>query len=337
MIRNQEDCLKAISILEPNLVVGKKAGEFAIWCRAVRAWTSGHGNRNGVVAACAEDLIAHRCPEFAPSLAQVDISDEHLRAFFAGFATAEAHFGASRDGHPSFTVNMRGDDSALLGLFHGRFRLGRLVAVPPRGPSRAALSWRVSRLVELRSLVGLLNKHPPRGRVARIYDAWRALVLLEERTAARRELAERSGGGAPTSPGSAKSSRTRQRFGAHATLLRSVRGPRRLADLTPQPGMPRGAVSPLRERQPATPSSRPSGRGRRPLLRRASVPMAAGRRRSSSGRLAAVPWRAGSGWRASGQSSSKVSERACARSVAYRARPTSSNGETGAPPRCRAT
>jgi hypothetical protein len=155
----------------------------------MRAWTSDHRDRNRIIAACAEELIGHRRPEHVPSLEGVDITGEHLLAFFAGFATAEGHFGASQNGHPGFLINVRDDDRALLHLFCDRFGIGHLVGVPPRGTSRAALSWRVSRRVELRQLVGLLDRHPPRGRVARIYQAWRVLVLLEKGTAERRELA----------------------------------------------------------------------------------------------------------------------------------------------------
>jgi hypothetical protein len=63
LIQRQADCHRAVSILEPNLVLGKKAGEFVIWRRAVRAWTSDHSDRNRIIAACAEELIGHRRPE----------------------------------------------------------------------------------------------------------------------------------------------------------------------------------------------------------------------------------------------------------------------------------
>src|ERR687891_307011 len=65
--------------------------------------------------------------------------------------------------------------------FRERFRLGRLKDVPPFRTSQAALSWRIARLDELRVLTRLLDQYPPRGRVFRIYEAWRELVLLKER------------------------------------------------------------------------------------------------------------------------------------------------------------
>jgi hypothetical protein len=62
--------------------------------------------------------------------------------------------------------------------------------VPAAGRSKAALSWRIGRLSELRHLVDVLDACPPRGRAGRVYAAWRQLVVLESRGgAARRRLA----------------------------------------------------------------------------------------------------------------------------------------------------
>jgi hypothetical protein len=110
--------------------------------------------------------------------------------FLAGFASAEAHFGASDRGSPAFVINLRADDGPLLRLFHRFIGVGHLRDIAPAGSSRAALSWRVGRLSELRRLVELFEIHGPRGRAGYVYAAWRELVRLELRTGAiRRALA----------------------------------------------------------------------------------------------------------------------------------------------------
>jgi hypothetical protein len=191
LVQRQAECLRIMSILDRPQLLGKKLGEYAIWRSAVVAWTSKNDDRHEVVAKCAEQLRSHRRFDNAPDCAEVDITDERLLAFFAGFVTAEAHFGASSGGHPSFRINLRRDDGGLLRLFHDRLTLGRLADVPPYRTSKAAVSWRVGRLAELRALTELLDRYPPRGRVLRIYEAWRELVLLRDRRrrSTRQELA----------------------------------------------------------------------------------------------------------------------------------------------------
>jgi hypothetical protein len=132
-------------------------------------WTSLDSERDGGFAAAA-----------------VSITDDRFLAFLAGFATAEAHFGATLEGHPHFRINLRSDDGDLLLAFRDRLRLGHLVDVPPYGTSHAAVSWRIGRLSELRALTHALDRYPPRGRVLRIYEAWRELVLLEDRRSRKR-------------------------------------------------------------------------------------------------------------------------------------------------------
>jgi hypothetical protein len=120
----------------------------------------------------------------------VDITRDRLAPFLAGFASAEAHFGASSAGSPIFVVNVRSDDGPLLRCFRDAVHAGYLRDVAPAGRSQAATSWRVGRLSELRRLVGVLDECPPRGRVAGVYAAWRELVLLDPRPGdARRRLA----------------------------------------------------------------------------------------------------------------------------------------------------
>jgi hypothetical protein len=190
VVRRQADCLRLVSILDRHSVLGKKLGEYGIWRAAVRAWTGTRADRMRMLAEHAQQLRIYRSVDNLPAQSEVHISMERLLAFLAGFATAEAHFGATAEGHPFLTINLRRDDGDLLRLFHERLGLGRLAQVRARGTSRAALSWRVTRLTDLRVLVGHLDRYPPRGRVLRIYELWRQLVLLEDRRSGRRrELA----------------------------------------------------------------------------------------------------------------------------------------------------
>jgi hypothetical protein len=192
VVRRQADCLRVVSILDRHGLIGKKLGEYEIWRAAVEAWTGTRGDRKRVVAECSERLRAYRSADNVPAASEVHISTHRLLAFLAGFVTAEAHFGATPEGHPFLRINLRRDDGDLLRVFHDRLEVGRLVPVAPRGTSRAALSWRVARLADLRVLVRHLDRYPPRGRVLRIYEAWRELVLLEDRRSGRRrELAAR--------------------------------------------------------------------------------------------------------------------------------------------------
>jgi hypothetical protein len=187
IVERQADCQRIVSILDRHRLLGKKRGEYQIWRIAIAALTGIRGDRQCVVAECSRQLrLYRRFDVLGPS--EVSITDHQLWAFLAGFVTAEAHFGATREGHPHFTINLRKDDGELLRLFRNRLGLGRLAEVPPRGTSREALSWRIGRLDELRVLTGVLDKYPPRGRVLRIYEAWRELVLLTERRSGQRRL-----------------------------------------------------------------------------------------------------------------------------------------------------
>ena len=187
-VARQADCLKAVNLLDAWPPLGKAAHVFRIWKRAVRLWTAEGGSSPGLAKLAADLRSRHRYPRPAPC--EVDITEPDLAAFLAGFASAEAHFGATEAGSPSFTINLRADDGPLLTLFQRVFEVGYLSEVKAAGRSRAALSWRVGRLDDLRRLVTLLDEHPPRGRAAYVYAAWRELILLEPRPAsARRPLA----------------------------------------------------------------------------------------------------------------------------------------------------
>jgi hypothetical protein len=157
--------------------------------QAVPAQRTSRPQTNWIVQRQADCLrmvsILDRYPLLGKKLGQYEI---WRKAFLAGFATAEAHFGATSEGHPHFRINLRRDDGELLRALRNQLGLGRLVDVPPYRTSHAAVSWRVSRLTELRALTYVLDRYPPRGRVLRIYEAWRELVLLEDRRSGRRRL-----------------------------------------------------------------------------------------------------------------------------------------------------
>jgi LAGLIDADG endonuclease len=188
IVQRQADCQRLVSILDRYRLLGKKQGQYAIWRTAIAAWTGMRGDRQRVVAACSKQLRAHRHFDVVAGPSEVSITDDQLCAFLAGFVTAEAHFGATSEGHPHFRINLRRDDGELLHLFRDRLGLGYLAEVPAYRTSKAALSWRVTRLDEVRALTQLLDRYPPRGRVLAVYEAWRDLVLLKERRSGQRRL-----------------------------------------------------------------------------------------------------------------------------------------------------
>jgi hypothetical protein len=189
MVSRRADCERIVEILDSNPPLGKAAREFDLWRAAVSVW-SADGGGSPVLAELGAELRARR-DKAAPAACPVDISTWRVAAFLAGFASAEAHFGSTDAGFPSFTINLRADDEPLLALFHRVVGVGHLRAIPATGSSRPAASWRVGRRVELRRLAALFDDHPPRGRAADVYSAWRELVLREGLGASsRRALAE---------------------------------------------------------------------------------------------------------------------------------------------------
>jgi hypothetical protein len=187
IVERQADCQRMVSIFDRHRLLGKKAGEYQIWRSAVAALAGIRDDRQSLVAECSRKLRLYRRFD-VPGPSEVSITDDLLWPFLAGFVTAEAHLGATTEGHPHFRINLRKDDGELLRLFCNRLGLGRLVEVPPHRTSREALSWRIGRLDELRALTRVLDNYLPRGRVLRIYEAWRELVLLRERRHGQRRL-----------------------------------------------------------------------------------------------------------------------------------------------------
>jgi hypothetical protein len=167
-------------------LLGKKAGDFLIWQRAVAVWNEpARGARRWQqLAGLASELRAHRDPSHRPDYTGVDISPKTLAGFLAGFASAEAHFGASRTGHPRFVIKLRADDTAVLSLLAQRFGVGRLVPGPASDRGRPQTAWLVTKLAELRRLVSVFDADPPLGRAGRVYRHWRRLVVATDRSAA---------------------------------------------------------------------------------------------------------------------------------------------------------
>jgi hypothetical protein len=188
MVARKLDCLQVAKILTQRCPLGKAARQFDIWRRAVHTWVTDGGTSPALPALAAELRVLHRSARPVPC--PVDINESDLSAFLAGFASAEAHFGASDVGSPAFVINLRADDGPLLGLFQRTFEIGHLRDIAPAGSSRAAVSWRIGRIRDLRRLVAVFDMHPPRGRAGYVYSAWRELVMLELRTSVvRRALA----------------------------------------------------------------------------------------------------------------------------------------------------
>jgi LAGLIDADG endonuclease len=186
VVQSMDHCSALATSLRTMPLLGKKAGDFRIWHRAVAAWndpTLG-ALRWQRLAQFASELRAHRDPSYDGDYTRVYISTDTLAGFLAGFASAEAHFGATRTGHPRFVIKLRADDTAVLSLLADRFGAGRLVSVPASDRGRPQTAWFVTRLEELRHLVSVFDRDPPLGRAGRIYPHWRRLVIATDRSAA---------------------------------------------------------------------------------------------------------------------------------------------------------
>lgn len=195
-VQTIDDCMRLVLLLDTLPLLGKKAGDFRIWRMGVARWAQlddGRG-RWPHLTELARTLRAHREPRYATDYTWGCVSDGYLEGFLAGFASAEAHLGASREGHPRFALKVRADDSSVLALLASRLQVGRLVPVASDRSRRAQTTWLVTGLAELRSLVSVFDRHPPLGRAGRIYTCWRQLVLSTDRSGAtRRALAAQVG------------------------------------------------------------------------------------------------------------------------------------------------
>jgi hypothetical protein len=183
LVRAMDDCAALADGLHNVPLLGKKAGEFAIWSRAVATWRNLAlgSSRWSRLQQFASELHAHRAPEFVADYTRVDITTPELAEFLAGFASAEGHFGATAGGRARFAIKLRADDSAVLSLLAKRFSVGRLFSVPASRHGRAQTAWIATKLEELRALVRVFDRHPPRGRAGRIYPHWRHVVMASQR------------------------------------------------------------------------------------------------------------------------------------------------------------
>jgi LAGLIDADG endonuclease len=185
VVQSMHDCSALARSLSSAPLLGKKAGDFRLWQRAVAVWNEAMqaARRWQRLAELASELRAHRDPSHRPDYTRVDISPKALAGFLAGFASAEAHFGATRIGHPTFVIKLRADDTAVLSLLAKAFGVGRLVPIPASDRGRPQTAWLVTRLPELRRLVCVFDAEPPLGRAGRVYRHWRQLVLATDRSA----------------------------------------------------------------------------------------------------------------------------------------------------------
>jgi hypothetical protein len=184
VVDSMDHCAALATSLRNLPMLGKKAGDFRIWHRAVAVWNDSTlgALRWQRLAQFATELRAHRDPLYDADYTRVDISSDTLAGFLAGFASAEAHFGATRTGHPRFVIKLRADDTAVLSMLADRFGVGRLVPVPASDRGGPQTAWFVTRLEELRHLVSVFDGDPPLGRAGRVYRHWRHLVMATDRS-----------------------------------------------------------------------------------------------------------------------------------------------------------
>ena len=176
MERNAPRRLPQIArILSRRPPLGKAATQFELWRRAVEAWVSQGGASPALPVLAARMRELHRSA--VPVPCPVDITAAELMPFLAGFASAEAHFGASHQGSPRFVINLRADDGPLLQLFHRTFGIGHLRNSLRQGLRRPRC--RGSRPAERPPATRRVLRGLPRGRAGYVYAVWRELVRLE--------------------------------------------------------------------------------------------------------------------------------------------------------------
>jgi hypothetical protein len=115
IVARQADCLNVARALDRFPPLGKASRQFELWRRAVELWVAHGGTSSALPELAAELRALHHSIE--PVSCQVDITAADLAPFLSGFASAEAHFGASAEGSPALVINLRADDAPLLRLF----------------------------------------------------------------------------------------------------------------------------------------------------------------------------------------------------------------------------
>jgi hypothetical protein len=198
-VNRVEDCRRLVEALQPLPLMNKKSGDYRIWAEAVARWSESqapHRRRYSDMARLADELRAHRDFDVRPRYIGCDIAPAYVDGFLAGFATAEAHFGATVDsGHPLLTINLRLDDRAVLDYLNDYYGLGHIKVEVLQTRGRDVASWRVTKLDETAQLLAIFDRSPPRGRQGNVYREWRELVRYaavrgrgRKRTAAERQL-----------------------------------------------------------------------------------------------------------------------------------------------------
>lgn len=193
VVQRKADCSRLSSILDRAPLIAKKAGEFRIWHRAVEVWCRDRGVAWSTLAPLSADLSAYRQPTNGPDHTRVDISQDYLDGFLAGFATAEGHFGATEDGTAIFVLRLREDDSAVLRFLRSRLDVGWLDDQVGRARGHPCVVWYVTTIEDTAQLMVALDRCPPRGRKGRIYEAWRELVRFRRLARGDRSASARAG------------------------------------------------------------------------------------------------------------------------------------------------
>jgi hypothetical protein len=189
------DCKCLVNALVQAPLIAKKAAAFAIWKRAVEIWTDRYRGpaRWPLLADLARELREQRSVVTPAPPVPVHITRAGLEGFLVGFATAEGHFGATETGHPIFVIRLRVDDRPVLDLLSAKLQVGH-IRVSGGGVSHNGrrenpqASWHVTRWPDLRCLVAVFDRCPPRGRKAGAYAVWRQLIAEATSPEGRRQL-----------------------------------------------------------------------------------------------------------------------------------------------------
>jgi LAGLIDADG endonuclease len=186
--RRKSDCQRLAELLDLTPLRGRKSADYALWRSAVRAWVGDDPTERRRAGDWADlAYVSSRLKEVkrfgaARPVAYTDppgMAPDWL-PYMAGFVTAEGYFGiGSSEGRvrPRMRINARADDAPLLEQLAQRTTVGRVYSYP-RGNHEASpvANWTVFSATDLRTLVGLLDEFPPRGKKGREYRIWRQAV-----------------------------------------------------------------------------------------------------------------------------------------------------------------
>jgi hypothetical protein len=183
-----------VNLLDEYPLRGRKSVDYAIWRSAVQWWVSadpkgGMRNRDWQPMAYLAQRLkdVKRFGEAFPPDYSCDPPGlcRDWTGYLGGYLTAEGHFGITANGErrlrPRMQVNTRADDAPLLAELAHRTGVGRLYRYPRKSYEVSPVaSWNVRSAADLRALVEILDRCPPRGRKEREYEIWREAVFLLE-------------------------------------------------------------------------------------------------------------------------------------------------------------